>query len=68
MHGGGLSTALRRGILAIAILTVLTVVEYIVPVVMDSGSTPYMVAFAIAKTAVILHYFMHITHLWREEE
>jgi heme/copper-type cytochrome/quinol oxidase subunit 4 len=68
MHAGGLSAALRRGLVAIAVLTVLTIVEYIVPVVMDSGATPYLVVFAIAKTGVILHYFMHITHLWREEE
>jgi caa(3)-type oxidase subunit IV len=60
--------ALRRGLLVLIALAILTVVEFIVPAVLGRNALPFLVVFALAKAALIIHYFMHIAQLWRQEE
>lgn len=59
-----------RGVNAIIVLAVLTVIEYIAAVMSDSMAlvVPLLVVFALAKAWVIFVYFMHISKLWRGEE
>jgi hypothetical protein len=60
----------RRGMNVFLVLAVLTVVEYVVAVSLDS--VPLLVtlltAAALGKCWAIAVYFMHITRLWRGEE
>jgi len=49
------------------ILFVLTVVEYLVAR-WTGGSASLLFVMALAKTVLIVNYFMHIYRLWREEE
>ncbi|MFA7249122.1 MAG: cytochrome C oxidase subunit IV family protein [Dehalococcoidia bacterium] len=62
--------AQRTGLNVFVILAVLTIVEYIVAVTLDS--TVLLVALlsvaALAKCWAIVTYFMHIARLWRGEE
>ncbi len=68
MERAGLSSALRRGLLVLIVLGVLTAVEYVIPIALDSGSMPFLVVIGLAKAALIVYYFMHVAQLWREEE
>ena len=63
-----LAPALRRGALAFVALAVLTALEYIVAVAVVPGATPWLALLMAGKAWVILHTFMHILQLWREEE
>jgi heme/copper-type cytochrome/quinol oxidase subunit 4 len=56
---------LKTGWVVAAILTVLTIGEYIVAVEVTNNLI-WLVLFAIAKSWLILKYFMHIQHLWNE--
>ncbi len=62
--------AQRRGLMVFIALAVLTVVEYIVAVSLDS--VPVLVTLlalaAGGKCWAITVYFMHISKLWRGEE
>lgn len=64
------AVAQRRGLTVFVALAVLTLVEYIVAVSLDS--TPALVTLlsvaAVAKCWAITQYFMHIYRLWRGEE
>ena len=64
------ATAQRRGLVAFVALAVLTLLEYIVAVSLDS--VPLLVILlsvaALAKCWAITQYFMHIYRLWRGEE
>lgn len=60
----------RKGLMVFIALAVLTVVEYVIAVSLDS--TPLLVVMlalaAGAKCWAITVYFMHVTRLWRGEE
>lgn len=64
------AVAQRRGLTVFVVLVVLTLVEYVVAVSLDS--TPALVTLlslaAVAKCWAITQYFMHIYRLWRGEE
>lgn len=66
----GEAAAQRRGLIVIALLAVLTAVEYVIAVALDS--TVVLVTFlalaAGAKAWAITVYFMHVSRLWRGEE
>ena len=59
-----------RGIYVIVILAILTILEFVVAIVVDSslwlviGLTP----FALLKAGLILYFFMHVYKVWRGEE
>ncbi len=69
-HGTREATAQRRGLVTFVALAVLTLLEYIVAVSLDS--VPLLIALlaaaALAKCWAITQYFMHIYRLWRGEE
>jgi heme/copper-type cytochrome/quinol oxidase subunit 4 len=58
-----------RGLTAIIVLAVLTVVEYVIAVGIDSMAVVVtaLAVIGIAKALVILEYFMHVSKLWRGE-
>ncbi len=68
MERAGLGSALRRGLWVLLALAVLTVVEYVVPLVLEHGAFPYLVPLALVKAGIIGYYFMHLAQLWREEK
>ena len=49
------------------ILTVLTIVEYIIAVEMHDNFIPLAVI-ALVKAVAIVYYFMHFYRLWRAQE
>ncbi len=55
----------RRIYIIFFVLAVLTIAEYFVAV--ELGSTIFLVLIALAKAALIVHFFMHVYRLWREE-
>lgn len=63
-----LSNTLRRGLIVIALLAFLSIVEYAIPAMLEHGSFPYLVVIAAAKAWLILWYFMHVAQVWRREE
>lgn len=48
------------------VLVVLTVAEFVVSTTI--GSTVLLLLIALAKSALIVQFFMHIYRLWREED
>ena len=50
-----------------AILTVLTVVEFIIAVNFENN-LPILTVFALGKAVLIVFYFMHMYRIWRAEE
>ena len=68
---GGIAEAIeqRRGLIAIVALAVLTVVEFIFAVGIDSTEMVVLLlaVIAVIKALVILEYFMHVSKLWRGE-
>ena len=62
-----LKAAYRQGIVIFAILAVLTIGEAWLASVTD-GSAALLFIVAIAKTYLIVNYFMHIARIWSEEE
>lgn len=59
------AAAYRLGMITLIILAVLTAVEFVVAVYMESLVLLFIIA--LVKAAVIVQNFMHITRLWREE-
>lgn len=59
----------RLGLRIIAVLAVLTVVEYVIAVSLDSAQTLVLLLapIAIVKAWLVLQYFMHAPRLWRDE-
>lgn len=59
----------NRGLTAIIVLAVLTVVEYVIAVGIDAMAivVTLLAVIGIAKALVIMEYFMHISKLWRGE-
>ena len=69
MERTGLRSTLRRGLAVIVALAVLTAIEFGVPVALERGpALPILVALALVKAGLIVHYFMHLAQLWRREE
>ncbi|MEE8421573.1 MAG: cytochrome C oxidase subunit IV family protein [Dehalococcoidia bacterium] len=66
----GESTAQSIGLWMIAVLAVLTAVEFIVFVALDTTAALILllVPIALAKAWLIVTYFMHVSRLWRAEE
>ena len=60
----------RRGLVAIVVLAVLTVIEYFIAVGIDgvSAVVTLLSIIGVAKAAIILHYFMHLSKVWRGED
>ena len=50
-----------------AILTVLTIVEFIIAVNFENN-IGILTVFALGKAVLIVYYFMHMYRLWRPEE
>ena len=59
---------MRRGYVAILLLAILTVLEFIAAVTMSLGLFAALAFIAIVKTWIILDYFMHITNLWHSDD
>lgn len=59
------AAAYRLGVITLIILAVLTGVEYIVGVYLESIVLLFILA--VMKAVLIVQNFMHITRLWREE-
>ena len=47
-------------------LAVLTIIEFAVSIA--TGSAVLLMLIALAKSALIVHFFMHLYRLWREED
>lgn len=66
---GGLEAARRQlvrlGLVVVAGLALLTLLEYIVAVQVDANLA-FLLPFVFAKSLLILQYFMHIRQLWDE--
>jgi heme/copper-type cytochrome/quinol oxidase subunit 4 len=65
--GSETSGALGRGWVVFIGLAVLTIVEYILAIAIDAN-LPILIVLAVAKAAVIIHYFMHLVRVWRDPE
>jgi len=59
------SKAFRRGWIIFVVLLLLTAVEFVIGVAMNSIAL--LLVIALIKAALIVYYFMHIYRLWREE-
>ena len=64
MQVDSLRRYMRRGIVVIIALAVLTAVEYVVAVGLDSGRFGILAVIAIVKTWLIVEYFMHLSKVW----
>jgi len=60
------AAAYRKGVITLAILAVLTLIEYFLAVGLESSTVP-LIIIAIIKVAIIVQSFMHISRLWSEE-
>ena len=58
----------RPGVIALAALAVLSVLEFWLATVMPTGILVPLVVLALLKTGFIVNNFMHVTQLWRPEE
>lgn len=56
----------KRGLLIIIILAVLTAVEFGASVGLPNPNL-LLAVIALVKAGLIVHYFMHVTQLWRKE-
>ncbi len=68
MQVDSLRRYMRRGIVVIIALAVLTAVEYVVAVGLDSGRFGILAVIAIVKTWLIVEYFMHLSKVWHVGE
>lgn len=60
------AAAYRQGMITVAVLFVLTVVEYWIGVNVESRLV-WMFIIALLKAGIIVQNFMHVYRLWREE-
>ncbi|HSM58675.1 MAG TPA: cytochrome C oxidase subunit IV family protein [Candidatus Sulfomarinibacteraceae bacterium] len=56
----------RRIYIVFVALAILTIAEFYVST--QWGSAVFLILIALAKAALIVHFFMHVYRLWREEE
>jgi heme/copper-type cytochrome/quinol oxidase subunit 4 len=68
LNGDGQRKKMKKGTLVIALLGALTAIEFWAAVAMDTGLFAVLVIIAVAKTWLILDYFMHFTSLWAGED
>ncbi|MDP6801278.1 MAG: cytochrome C oxidase subunit IV family protein [SAR202 cluster bacterium] len=68
MQVDSLKQYMRRGIVVIIALAVLTAVEYVVAVGIDTGRFGILAVIAIVKTWLIVEYFMHLSKVWHVGE
>ena len=68
MNKTGLSSRMRLGLIVIAALAILTALEFWVAVSMTTALFITLVVIAIVKTALIVEYFMHFSHIWKTED
>ncbi len=68
LSGDEQSKRMKKGTIAIALLVALTAIEFLAAVAMDTGLFAALSIIALAKTWMILDYFMHLTSLWTEEK
>lgn len=63
------ATVQARGAMAMVVLAVLTIVEFIVAINIDSTTlvVVLLVVMAVAKAWIIVRTFMHVTKLWQGE-
>lgn len=59
------AAAYRLGIITIAILAALTIVEFVIAINLNSAILLLIVA--LIKAVIVMQNFMHISRLWREE-
>lgn len=59
------SAAYRLGLITLAMLAVLTIIEFFVAVYVQSLVLLFIIA--VVKAAIVVQNFMHIARLWREE-
>ena len=66
----GEASAQARGFVAMVILAVLTIVEFIVAIDIDSTTLVVVLlsVMGVAKAVIIVRTFMHVSKLWRGEE
>lgn len=64
------AAAQARGLVAMAVLAVLTIAEFIVAIGLDSATliVVLLVVMGVAKAWIIVRTFMHVSKLWRGEE
>lgn len=69
-HGGGEGADQKRGVTVIAVLAVLTLIEYVFAVALDAPAALVVVlsAIAVVKAWFIIMYFMHLPRVWQGEE
>lgn len=69
-HGGSEAGDQKRGLTVIALLAVLTIVEYVFAIVLDAPAALVVILFSVAviKAWFIVMYFMHLPLLWQGEE
>jgi hypothetical protein len=60
------SAAYRQVLFIFILLAVLTGIEYVIAITIESAALLFVVA--LAKTGLIVNYFMHVYRLWRQEE
>ena len=60
------SVAYRRGVVVLVGLAVLTLIEYFVALV-PGNMTVWLFIIGLFKAGLIMHFFMHMAHLWSEE-
>jgi heme/copper-type cytochrome/quinol oxidase subunit 4 len=63
----GRKSAYRQGILVLIALAVLTALEFWIASA-AGGSIVFLFILALAKAGLIVQYYMHLGHLWTEEE
>jgi len=56
----------RQGLFVFLALAVLTGIELVIAINLDSPAVP-LIIIALIKAGLIVQYFMHIYRLWREE-
>ncbi len=61
------SGPLGRGWVVFIGLAVLTIVEYLFAITVNAN-LPVLIVLAVAKAALIIHYFMHLVRVWRDSE
>jgi hypothetical protein len=59
--------AYRQGVFVLIGLAVLTALEFVVATAL-SGSVVLLFVLVLAKAGLILQFYMHVGHLWSEEE
>ena len=62
-----LAVKMRRGLLTMIGLMILTAIVFWVAVSF-TGTIPFLTVLALAKTLLIVQYFMHMKQLWHAEE